>query len=253
MTDRASATAPRLFVPDSLAENARIALTPDQAHYLRDVMRLTPGAAVRLFNGRDGAWLAEIDTLGKGKGGAVVHHPIQPQRAEPEVWLLFAPIKSARCDMLVEKAVELGVSVLQPVLTEHTQIRRVNPGRLRAQAIEAAEQCERLSVPEVRPLAELSTILATWPNDRRLWYGDESGGGAPALAAFSAADSAAPHALLIGPEGGFSAHELDVLASASFSSGVGFGPRILRAETAAIVGLGLWQAFMGDGDLPPIR
>lgn len=246
-----STTAPRLYVPDALAAGAEVALSAAQAHYLRDVMRASPGDAVRLFNGRDGAWLAEIAALGKGKGSLAVRDLLAPQRAEPEIWLLFAPLKSARQDMLVEKAVELGVSVLQPVLTERTQTRRVNAERLQAQVVEAAEQCERLSVPEVRPLADLAAVLGSWPAARTLFYGDESGGGAPALAAFSAAPGTDGDALLVGPEGGFSPRELDVLHAASFSLGVGFGPRILRAETAALVGLSLWQAARGDGGLSP--
>jgi 16S rRNA (uracil1498-N3)-methyltransferase len=214
-------------------------------------MRMGVGDAVRLFNGRDGDWLAAIATLGKGKGALGVERQIAPQRAEPEIWLLFAPLKSQRQDMLVEKAVELGVSVLQPVLTERTQTRRVNPDRLAAQVIEAAEQCERMTVPEVRPLAELSAVLAAWEASRRLFYGDETGNGAPALTVFSAAEGPGGDALLVGPEGGFSPRELDVLSAASFSSGVGLGPRILRAETAALASLALWQATRGDGSRLP--
>ncbi len=253
MSDARAVTAPRLYVSDALAAGARVSFGAAQAHYLRDVMRLAPGAAVRLFNGRDGAWLAEIETLAKGRGTAVAREAVQPQRAEPDVWLLFAPIRGPRQDMLVEKAVELGVAALQPVLTERTQVRRVNAERIAAQAVEAAEQCERLSLPTVRPLADLSAVLAAWPAERRLWYGDERGDGASALAAFSACGGGGPHAILVGPEGGFSPRELDVLASASFSSGVGLGPRILRAETAAIAALTLWQAVLGDGGLPPGR
>ncbi|SBW07531.1 Ribosomal RNA small subunit methyltransferase E [uncultured Alphaproteobacteria bacterium] len=250
---RIASTAPRLYVPDALAEAADVPLAPAQAHYLRDVMRMAPGDAVRLFNGRDGAWLAEVAALGKGRGSLRVGACIAPQRPEPGVWLLFAPLKSARQDMLVEKAVELGVAVLQPVLTERTQTRRVNPERLAAQVTEAAEQCERLTLPEVRPLAELSDLLARWPAGRTLFYGDETGGGGAALAAFSAPAGVGGDALLVGPEGGFSPRELDVLRGASFSLGVGFGPRILRAETAAVVALSLWQATRGDGGLAPGR
>jgi 16S rRNA (uracil1498-N3)-methyltransferase len=253
MSDALAVTAPRLYVADSLAAGARAGFTSAQAHYLRDVMRLAPGAAVRLFNGRDGAWLAEVETLAKSGGAAVAKSLIRAQRAEPDLWLVFAPIRGPRQDVLAEKAVELGVSVLQPVLTERTQVRRVNPERLTAQAVEAAEQCERLSIPEIRPLADLSSVLASWPSERRLWYGDERGNGAAALAAFSAAGRGGAHAVLVGPEGGFSPRELDVLAAASFSSGVGLGPRILRAETAAIAALTLWQAVLGDGGLSPGR
>lgn len=248
---RIAGTAPRLFVPDALAEGGEVPLSAAQAHYLRDVLRMNPGDPVRLFNGRDGAWLAAIAALGKGKGSLAVETRIAPQRDEPTIWLLFAPLKSTRQDMLVEKAVELGVSVLQPVLTERTQTRRINAERLEAQVIEAAEQCERLTLPEVRPLADLTNVLAAWEPSRRLFYGDETGRGAPALSAFSAPADAVADALLIGPEGGFSPRELDVLTAASFSSGVGLGPRILRAETAALAALTLWQAARGDGSRLP--
>jgi 16S rRNA (uracil1498-N3)-methyltransferase len=244
---RIASTAPRLFVPDPLSEGSETLLSPAQAHYLRDVMRMNVGDAVRLFNGRDGMWLASIAALGKSKGALGVESLIAPQRPEPEIWLLFAPLKAQRQDMLVEKAVELGVSVLQPVLTQRTQTRRINAERLEAQVIEAAEQCERLTLPEVRPLAELSGVLGAWEPSRRLFYGDETGNGAAALAAFSAPRGVGGDALLVGPEGGFSPQELDVLAAASFSSGVGLGPRILRAETAALAALALWQAVRGDG------
>jgi len=246
-------TAPRLFVPDGLSEGAMVRLSPAQAHYLRDVMRLSPGAQVRLFNGRDGGWLAEIDTLGKNAASARATACLTPQRAEPDVWLLFAPIKGPRQDMLVEKAVELGASALQPVLTARGQVRRVNAERLAAQAAEAAEQCERLSVPEVKPLSDLPAVLAAWPTGRTLFYADETGKGTPAFSAFSALGEGGPAAILVGPEGGFSPAELDLLAAASFSKGVGLGPRILRAETAAIASLSLWQAAAGDGALPPER
>ncbi|WP_337997352.1 16S rRNA (uracil(1498)-N(3))-methyltransferase [Oleispirillum naphthae] len=246
-------TAPRLFVPDALSEGAAVRLTPAQAHYLRDVMRLSPGATVRLFNGRDGGWLAEIGSLSKNAATARAAECIQAQRAEPDVWLLFAPIKGPRQDVLVEKAVELGAAALWPVLTARGQVRRVNAERLAAQAAEAAEQCERLSVPEAKPLAGLPAVLAAWPAGRTLFYADETGGGSPAFPAFSAAGAGVPAAILVGPEGGFSPAELDLLAAASFSKGVGLGPRILRAETAAIASLSLWQAAAGDAALPPER
>jgi len=222
-------------------------LTPNQAHYLRDVMRMAEGEAVRVFNGRDGNWLGEIASLGKKRGSLTTIEQTHSQRMEPDIWLVFAPIKSARMDMLVEKAVELGVSVLQPVFTERTQVRRTNSERLRAQVVEAAEQCERMTVPEVRDALPLSQLLAQWPEDRHLWYGDETGQGA-ATAAFQRTRTDAYHGILIGPEGGFSPSEVDVLDRSSFSKGVGLGPRVLRAETAAVVGLCLWQSVVGDGD-----
>jgi len=252
-TMTAHITAPRLFVPDALSEGAIVPLSPAQTHYLRGVMRLAPGAAVRLFNGHDGGWLGEVETLSKTGGTLRANRRIQAQRPVPDIWLLFAPIKGPRQDMLVEKAVELGAAAVWPVLTARGQVRRVNADRLCAQAVEAAEQCERLSVPEVKSLAALPAVLADWPAGRILFYGDESGAGTPAFQAFAAAGTGVPAAILVGPEGGFSPAELDLLASASFSKGVGLGPRILRAETAALSALCLWQSAAGDGTLPPER
>jgi len=153
--------------------------------------------------------------------------------------------------MLIEKATELGVTKLLPVLTERTQTRRANIDRIQAQAVEAAEQCERLSVPEVMPLTTLPELLATWPAHRKLWYGDETGHGEFATTAFTNAAPDCAHGIIIGPEGGFSPSELEFLKNHPFSYGIGLGPRILRAETAAIVALSLWQATLGDGALNP--
>jgi len=239
--------AARLYVTDALAAGGSAALTPGQVHYLRHVLRLGAGARIEVFNGRDGAWAAEPAFSGKGRAEARLLERTCAQRVVPDLWLLFGPVKSARLDMAVEKATELGVAVLQPVLTEYTQCRRVNLARMQARAVEAAEQSGRLSVPEVREPVSLAALLAAWPAGRRLWHCDETGGGAPALAAFREAEPGAGDAILIGPEGGFSPREVDLLRAAPFSYPVGLGPRILRAETAAIAALALWQAVLGDG------
>jgi 16S rRNA (uracil1498-N3)-methyltransferase len=179
-----------------------------------------------------------------------------PQAAEPDLWLCFAPVKRARIDYIAEKATELGVSVLQPIVTQHTIVERVNVERLRANAVEAAEQTERLSVPEVRAPLDLTRLLDTWPVGRRLLICDETGAGAPVAEALSALDAgarAAPWAIVIGPEGGFAAGELAALRRIKDVTAVGLGPRILRADTAALAALSVWQALVGDWRQPTPR
>ena len=240
----------RLFVSDPLAAAATVTLESAQAHYLVNVMRLKLGAEVHLFNGRDGEWRARIDTLGRGRCTLALQDQTRAQRAEPDLWLLFAPLKKARTDYLAEKATEIGASRLWPVFTQRTQAERVNLERLRANAIEAAEQSERLSVPELHAPAKLMDVLAAWPADRHLLFCDESGGGPPiaeALAAPGLRQSGPQHwAALIGPEGGFARDELDALRKLPFVIPAGLGPRILRADTAALAALVAIQALVGD-------
>ena len=241
----------RLFVPDALAAGAVVGLDHGQAHHLRSVLRLAPGARLALFNGRDGAWSARLEGLGKGWASLVVEALLQPQRPEPDLWLCFAPIKRARLDFLVEKASELGVARIVPVITQHTIVSRVNAERLRANAREAAEQCERLSVPEVAEPVTLAALLESWPAPRRLFLCAEAGPARPLAEAVTAAPPG-PAAFMTGPEGGFSPRELDALAKRPFVSPVGLGPRILRADTAALAALAAWQALAGDGkERPP--
>jgi len=241
----------RLHVPDDLAPGALVGLDHGPAHYLRSVLRLAPGARLALFNGRDGAWSARIEGLGKGWASLVVEAQLQPQRPEPDLWLCFAPIKRARLDFLAEKASELGVSRILPVVTQHTVVTRVNVERLRANAREAAEQCERLSVPQVDEPVTLAALLESWPAGRRLFLCAEAGPALPLAEAVLAAPPG-PAAFMTGPEGGFSPRELDALAKRPFVSPVGLGPRILRADTAAIAALAAWQALAGDGkERPP--
>lgn len=239
----------RLFVEADLASDAEVPLNEAQAHHLRSVMRRGDGAPLLLFNGRDGEWRATLVTRGKKAASARVDARTREQVREPDVWLCFAPIKRARIDLVAEKATELGVSLLQPVLTQHTAVERVNVERLRANALEAAEQTERLSVPEVKAPVDLMRLLADWPSGRRLLMCDETGGGPPiaeALSRLGDAERAAPWAILIGPEGGFDATELAAVRRITDVTSVGLGPRILRADTAAIAALSCWQALVGD-------
>jgi 16S rRNA (uracil1498-N3)-methyltransferase len=246
----------RLFVEADLAAGVEAPLAEAQVHYLRHVMRRPDGAPLRLFNGRDGEWQATLAGRGKRSAVAEVTICIRPQAAEPDVWLCFAPVKRARIDYIAEKATELGAAVLQPVVTRHTAVERVNVERLRANAVEAAEQTERLCVPEVRPPVDLARLLAGWPQGRHLLMCDETGGGPPiaeALTGLNAAARAAPWAIVIGPEGGFAAEELAALRRIRDVMAVGLGPRILRADTAALAALACWQALVGDWRQPTPR
>jgi 16S rRNA (uracil1498-N3)-methyltransferase len=243
---------PRLYVEGAdLADAAEVTLEAPQAHYLRSVMRRGSGDPVVLFNGRDGEWLARLETVAKAKATARCADCLRPQPAGEEAdaapWLLFAPLKRGPVDLLAEKATELGTARLQPVMTRFTTAARVNATRLRAHAVEAAEQCRRLTVPDVAEPMALAHIAEGWPADRRLFVLAEHGRAAPAATAFAAAaDDGAPAALLVGPEGGFADSELDALAQLAFVTPVRLGPRVLRAETAALAGLALWQALAGD-------
>ena len=242
-------SATRLFTEADLSAGTDTELTEAQAHYLRHVMRRDEGAPLLLFNGRDGEWKATLSLRGKKGAAAQVTERTRPQMAEPDIWLCFAPVKRARIDYIAEKATELGIAVLQPVITRHTAVERVNVERLRANAVEAAEQTERLSVPEVRPPVELARLLADWPAGRRLLMADETGGGPPiasVLVGLDEAARAAPWAIVIGPEGGFAADELTALRRMKDVTAVGLGPRILRADTAALAALACWQAVVGD-------
>jgi len=249
-------SATRLFVETDLSEGIEVQFGEAQAHYLRHVMRRTKGAALALFNGRDGEWRAALSHSGKRHAAAKVGQRLRAQVSEPDLWLCFAPVKRARIDWIAEKATELGVSALQPVLTQHTAIERVNVARLRANAIEAAEQTERLTVPDIRAPVELARLLAEWPAERWLLMCDETGGGPPIVEALAGLDGnarAAPWAVVVGPEGGFAQSELMALRHIKNVTAVGLGPRILRADTAALAALAVWQALVGDGRQPTPR
>ena len=237
----------RLFVEQALAAGAAVGLSPERAHYLRSVLRLSAGASVQLLNGRDGEWQARLEGLGKGWASCAVERQVRGQEPEPDLWLVFAPIKRARIDFVAQKATELGVSALWPVFTRLTVVGRVNVARLRANAIEAAEQCERLSAPEVFAPVDLGELLAGWPAERRILLCDESGAGVPIAEALRVGGTKPPPwAVMVGPEGGFAADELDRLRKLPIVNAVSLGPRVLRADTAALAALACWQALAGD-------
>jgi 16S rRNA (uracil1498-N3)-methyltransferase len=241
----------RLFVDAPLTSGAAVPVTAGQSHYLLHVMRVQTGGEIAAFNGRDGEWRATV-RADKRSVGLTVTTSLRAQSVEPDLWLLFAPVKRARIDFIVEKATELGVSAFLPVWTQRTMASRVNGDRLSAIAVEAAEQCERLTVPQVREPRELEAVLSVWPSNRPLLLLDEGGGGQP-IAEALAGLSAGPAALLVGPEGGFAKSELDALRALSFSVPVGLGPRILRADTAALAALACYQATCGDWRTSPVR
>jgi 16S rRNA (uracil1498-N3)-methyltransferase len=243
----------RLFVDADLAVGGEVRLADERVHYLRDVLRLAPGAAVDLFNGRDGEWRSALVAVGKKQASLTVERQLRAQASGPDLLLVFAPIKRARIDSVVEKATELGVAALLPVITQHTAVERVKAERLRAIAIEASEQCERLTLPEVRMPVTLGKLLAEWPAERRVLLCAEAGAARPIAEALQSHvdDAGAPWAIMIGPEGGFARSELDALVKLPFVMPVGLGPRILRADTAALAALACWQAILGDGQQRP--
>ncbi|HEU0215892.1 MAG TPA: 16S rRNA (uracil(1498)-N(3))-methyltransferase [Stellaceae bacterium] len=238
--------ATRLYLPACLADGSVVALDAPQVHRLRNVLRLAAGAAVAGFNARDGEFLCRVAELGRTGGVLAVEAQLRLPEADTDLWLLFAPIKRLRIDWLIEKGTELGVGVFVPVMTERTQPERLNRERLAAHAIFAAEQSERLSVPDIRPIEKLSAILGAWPEDRRLIVCDETGGGAPMAETLADFPPMASGAILIGPEGGFTQRELDALRNLPFVTTVGLGPRVLRAETAALAAVAVFQAIAGD-------
>jgi len=232
----------RLHVNADLGAGAAMPLDHGQSHYLLHVMRAKEGDRLRLFNGRDGEWAAEITTVTKRGAIVTVRRQTTAQAAVPDLWLCFAPVKKTPADYLGQKATELGVARLQPVYTRRTIVTRVNEERLLANAIEAAEQSDRLSVPDIAAPLKLEKLIEGWPKARRLYFCDEGGDATPLAAA--AKPGAA--AILTGPEGGFDPAERDLLRRQSFVVPVTLGPRILRADTAALAALAVWQSAAGD-------
>lgn len=233
----------RLYVEQPLQEGQQLPLSEGAAHYLFAVMRLPAGAEVALFDGQSGEFAARVQPQGKRGATATVGAQTAPFRAPADLWLLFAPVKKARTDFLVEKAVELGVARLVPVQTEHTNSERLRPDRMKAHVIEAAEQCGATHLPEIAEIAPLARVLAGWDPTRLLFWANEQLADAPNTAS---ASTAGPAAVLIGPEGGFSPSEQARLAALPFVRPLRLGPRILRAETAAVAALVLWQSRHGD-------
>ena len=235
----------RLYVEHPLAEGNSIPLERDQAHYLFGVMRQDAGGRVLLFNGRDGEWLAEIAEAGKRGGVLRALEQTKPLHMPPDLWLMFAPINKARTAFLVEKAAEMGAARICPVQTDFTNSERIRQDRLQAHAVEAAEQCGGTYVPEVAALTRLDKLLTGWDPERQIMFCDEALAGSASILA-GRLGARAPWAILIGPEGGFSEPERTRLAALPFAHGVSLGPRILRADTAAVAAMALWQHGLGD-------
>lgn len=234
----------RLYVDHPLGPGQSVPLDRDQAHYLFGVMRQKVRAELALFNGMDGEWRAEVTQAGKRGGELTCHEQLRPLQMPPDLWLLFAPIKKARTDFIVEKAAEMGAARILPVQTDFTNSERIRQDRLQAHAVEAAEQCGGTYVPEVCDLQKLDRLLAEWPEDRQLMFCDEAEVGAgKALGAVAGHDK---WAILIGPEGGFSEAERKRLHALPFAHVVSLGPRILRADTAAVAAMTIWQQHLGD-------
>lgn len=233
----------RLHTAAALGAGLACALDAGPAHKLRAVLRAKPGDEIVLFNGRDGEWRAKLEQIGKSHAQALCLEQTRPQSPEPGPWLLFAPVKKDQTDMIVEKAVELGAERLTPVITNRTESRRVKNERLAQQIVDAAEQCERLTVPRLDEPIGLNDLVRDWPQERTLLVCAERRDAQPLPHAI--ADGKGPWAVLIGPEGGFKGSELDAVLKVPTSIAVGLGPRILRAETAALSALAVLQALSG--------
>jgi len=243
----------RIFVPDKLVQESIVSANQEQAHHLLHVLRMKTGDVLRLFNGRDGEYRASVAAVGKRTMQIQIHEQLRPQQSEPDLWLCCAPIKKTHFDFMVEKATELGVSEIQPILTHRTQVREINADRIYGICREAAEQSDRLGVPAIGLPVSLDDLIDVFPKDRALIVCAEWGEAlsihdaltAPALRNFTKA------AVITGPEGGFAAEELGVLRKAPNVFFVRLGPRILRADTAAIAALTCWQAVIGDWKAAP--
>ena len=233
----------RLYVDQPLGVGQSVPLGRDQAHYLFGVMRLAVGAHILLFNGKDGEWRAEVVQAGKRAGELSCIEQTKPLQMPPDLWLIFAPIKKARTDFIVEKAAEMGAATIMPVQTEYTNSDRICQDRLQAHALEAAEQCGGTYVPDVTDIQKLERLLADWPEDRNLMFRDEAEVGAAKTLGATTGDK---WAILIGPEGGFSPKERERLHAHPKAHVVSLGPRILRADTAAVAAMTVWQQQLGD-------
>jgi 16S rRNA (uracil1498-N3)-methyltransferase len=240
---------PRLYIDAPLAAGARLALEPGQANYLKNVLRLKAGDGVLVFNGRDGEWRTSLAESGKRSAALMVNEQTRPQTTPLDLHYLFAPLKHARLDYMVQKAVEMGASRLQPITMQHSQVPRINLERMRANAIEAAEQCGILSIPEIAEPMSFERMIATREPERVLVFCDETADVRDPVAALEAVrkDTAPlPLAVLIGPEGGFAEQERAALGKLPNLVRLALGPRILRADTAAVAALALVASVLGD-------
>ena len=233
----------RLFVDHTLGEAQSVPLNKDQAHYIFSVMRKSIGETILIFDGNNGEWEASIEEISKKSGVLLCIKQTKPQIMPPDLWLFFSPLKKVRTDFIVEKATELGVAKIIPVQTEHTNADRVNLSRLSAHAIEAAEQCGGTYIPKIEELQKINEVLENFPLDRRLLFCDEK---------LQASEvnlenlKKGKWAILVGPEGGFSEIERKYLKGLKFTFSISLGPRILRADTAAVTAISLWQNYLGD-------
>ena len=236
----------RLFVTSNLDKDLGVVLDKDQSHYIATVMRRAAGDKVALFNGRDGEWLGVFQEIHKNHCLVHVTEQMRPQMIEPDIELLFAPVKKIQTNLIVQKATELGVASLQPVQTQRTNADRLRGDKLAMQALEAAEQCERLNVPVVHGLVKLEQALAALAPDRTLIFCNERLTGNSARVMLPALENTGKWAVLTGPEGGFTTEEIELISQRNNTYAISLGPRILRAETAVIASLALLQAFHGD-------
>jgi len=241
---RENYTLTRLYLEDDLAAGARFELSRDQAHYLTNVLRLEVTDELRVFNSRNGEWLARVSDMTRKKTVIYVAEQLRKPEACPDIWLCFAPVRKHRNAFILEKATELGVGAFHPVITARTQYAKIRLDKMRSQIIEAAEQTERLDLPDLKEPVDLANLVHNWPSDRTLIFADEGGDAEPALGRLKKIKG--PAAILIGPEGGFTDVERALLRDQTFIEPVSLGPRILRADTAALSLLTLWQAVTGD-------
>lgn len=230
---------PRMFIDELLAEGRELQVAGGQAHYLLHVMRLNEGAPVKLFDDRSGEYLATVVNTGKRDLLLRIEAKLRERETVPDLWLCQALVKKDRFDWIAEKACELGIARFQPVLTSRCVVDKVKEDRLRSQMVEAAEQCERTAIPAIAPLAKIDALLKDWPKERTLYFCDERGGNA-------FVPGPGPAAILVGPEGGFTAEENEAIRAHPAARAVSLGPRILRADTAAVAAMSVWMASQGD-------
>ena len=243
---RENYTLTRLYIEEALSQGAAIELPSDQGRYLGTVLRKSAGDEVRVFNGQDGEWRAQISAISKRAASLKLTEQLRAPASCPDITLCFAPVRKHRTAFIAEKATELGAARFQPVITARTQFPKLNLEKMRAQVIEAAEQTERLDIPAIEAPLKLAQMIESWDASRTLIFADEAGGGQSAAAVLASIKG--PAAILIGPEGGFSPQERELLLAQGFVLPVSLGPRILRADTAALSLLTLYQAHCGDWD-----